>query len=342
MRAVVIREHGGFDRLTLEDRPIPEPGPGAVRVAIRAAALNQLDTWVRRGVPGHRFPLPLVPGSDGAGVVDAVGEGVTDLQVGDPVVVLPGLSCGHCRMCLSGRDELCDRYEILGETRDGTCAEQVVLPRANVAPKPENLDFAQAACVPLVFMTAWSMLVRKAALQAGELLLVQAGASGVGSAAIQIGRLVGARVFATAGSPEKCALAEELGAEAAFDYRQTDFVAEVQGRVGRGAVDVVFEHVGAETFDGSIKLLRRGGRLVTCGATSGAEVTLNLRRLFFKNLAVLGSTMGSRGDLLRILELVEQGSLRPVLGETMALDQVAAAHERLESRAVLGKIALLP
>ncbi len=340
MRAVVVQGHGGYEQLKFEERPLPEPGPGEVRVALRAAGCNQLDTWLRRGVPGHDFPLPLIPGSDGAGVVDALGSEIPDLAVGDEVVVLPGLSCGRCQACLAGKDPLCPHYDILGESRDGTNAEYVVLPAANVAPKPQSLDFEQAASVSLVFMTAWSMLVDKAMLQAGETLLVQAGASGVGSAAIQIGRMLGARVFATAGSKEKCRLAEELGAEHAIDYRQQDFVQEMRGTLGRAGVDVVCEHVGAATFAGSMRCLARGGRLVTCGATSGAEVELNLRPLFFKNLAVMGSTMGSRGDLLRLLPLFDQGLLRPVVGKVLPLSEVAEAHRLLEERQVLGKLVL--
>lgn len=340
MRAVVITEHGGYEQCQLIERPMPEPGPGEVRVALRAAGCNQLDTWVRRGVPGHTFPLPIIPGSDGAGVIDALGEGVESLSVGDEVVVLPGLSCGECAHCLAWKDPLCAKYEILGESRNGTCAEYIVLSERNVATKPENLDFAGAACISLVFMTAWSMLIDKARLQSGETVLVQAGASGVGSAAIQIAALHGARVLATAGSAEKCRLAESLGAEVAIDYRQQDFASEVRALVGPEGVDVVIEHVGAETFAGSMRCLGRGGRLVTCGATTGAEVEVNLRRLFFKNQAVIGSTMGSRGDLLRILELFAAGKLRPVLGQVLPLAEVGRAHELLESRGVLGKIVL--
>lgn len=341
MRAVVISAHGGYDQCVLEERPKPEPGPGEVRVALRAAGCNQLDTWVRRGVPGHEFPLPIIPGSDGAGVIDGLGDSIDGFEVGDEVVVLPGLSCGRCKHCLSGDDPLCSSYGILGESRDGTCAEFIVLPIANVAAKPACLDFEQAACISLVFMTAWSMLISKAALQPGETILVQAGASGVGSAAIQIAGLIGARVLATAGSAEKCRLAEDLGAEVAIDYQQQDFVKEVRSLVGPGGVDVVCEHVGAATFAGSMRCLGRGGRLVTCGATSGAAVELDLRRLFFRNLSILGSTMGSRGDLLRILELFAQGRLRPVLDKVLPIAEVAKAHRLLEERKVLGKLVLV-
>jgi NADPH:quinone reductase-like Zn-dependent oxidoreductase len=341
MRAIVVRAHGGPDALVLEERPMPEPGPGQVRVRVRAAGVNHLDAWVRRGVPGHAFPLPIVPGADAAGVIDALGAGVSTHAVGDEVVVLPGVSCGVCALCLSGDDPLCRHYGILGESRDGTYAEYVVVPAANVAAKPANLGFAEAAAVPLVFLTAWSML-HKARLRAAETVLVHAGGSGVGSAAVQIARLCGARVIATAGTPDKCARALDLGADHAIDYRKQDFAAEVRRLTGKAGVDVVFEHVGADTFTQSMRCLARGGRLVTCGATTGAEVAINLRVLFFKNIALIGNTMGSRGDLLRILQLVAAGRLRPVLQETLPLAGAAKAHALLEARQVFGKIVLEP
>lgn len=341
MKAIVVREHGDVDRLLLEELPDPEVGPHEVRVRVRAAGLNHLDLWVRRGVPGHRFPLPLVPGSDGAGVVDAVGDGVLGIAAGDEVVLLPGVSCGVCEACQSGDDPLCRRYGILGESRDGTCAEFVVVPAANVAPKPKNLSFAEAACVPLVFQTAHAML-RKARLRAGETILIHAGASGVGSAAIQIARLFGARVLATAGSPRKAELARNLGAEDVIDYAREDFEARVRELTAGRGVDVVFEHVGAATFSGSLRCLARGGRVVTCGATTGAEVTLNLRVLFFKNLEVIGNTMGGKGELRRLLRVVEQGRLRPVLDRALPLTEAAQAHRILEAREAVGKIVLEP
>lgn len=348
MRAALIEEHGSYDAIQFVDRPIPEPGPREVRVMVRAAGLNHLDTWVRRGVAGHRFPLPLIPGSDGAGVIDAVGPGTLDprsggVDLGDEVVILPGTSCGRCAACLRGEDNLCRIYGILGETRDGTCAEFVVVPEANVRRKPKHLSFAEAASIPLVFQTAWSMLVRKARIQPGETLLVQAGASGVGSAAIQIAALRGMRVIATAGSDEKRALCESLGAEAVIDYRTEDVREKVMDWLGampggpRG-VDVVFEHVGKDTFATSVNCLARGGRLVTCGATTGGSVELSLHQVFFKNLEILGNTMGRKGDLLRVLDLVDAGRFRPVLGRAMPFDQLREAHRALEERSVIGKV----
>ncbi len=340
MRCVVVREHGGFDKLRLEERPVPSPGPGQARVKLAAIGLNHLDTWVRRGVPGHKFPLPLIPGSDGCGVVDALGPGAANCKEGDAVVVLPGVSCGLCEACQSGADNLCRSYHILGESCDGLCADYALVPFANVAPKPATLSDDEAASVCLVFQTAWNMLVRRAELRAGETVLVHAGLSGVGSAAVQIANVLGARVLATAGGPEKCARVQGLGAHAVIDYTQKDFAAEVRALTGKAGVDVVFEHVGAATFDASLKCLARGGRLVTCGATTGGSVQLSLHQVFFKSLSILGSTMGQKGDLRAILRLFDQGRFRAVLDRQMPLDQIGSAHRLLEERRALGKIVL--
>ncbi len=340
MRCVVVREHGGFDQLRLEEREVPAPQRGEVRVRVRAVGLNHLDTWVRRGVPGHTFPLPLVTSSDASGVVDALGGGVDGLREGDEVVVLPGVSCGACEACQSGVDQLCRGYDILGESCDGTAAEYVCVPAANVAPKPSCLSAAEAASVCLVFQTAWNMLARRAELRAGETVLVHAGLSGVGAAAVQIAKALGAQVLATAGGAEKGARVAALGAHHVIDYRATDFAAEVRRITGKAGVDVVFEHVGAATFGGSMKCLARGGRVVTCGATTGGEVGISLHQVFFKSLSVLGSTMGSKGDLRRVLRMFEQGRFRAVLDRTMPLEEVARAHRLLEEREAMGKVVL--
>ena len=341
VKAVVVHEHGGVEKLIIENRPLPDPGPREVRVRLEAVGLNHLDVWVRRGVPGHEFPLPLITSSDGAGVVDAVGPGVQNVAVGTEVVILPGVSCGICASCQSGQDQLCGKYQILGEARDGCCAEYTVVPDANVAPKPDGLDFPAAASFCLSFQTSWSML-RRARLQPGETILIQGAGSGVGTAAVQIAKLLGATVIATAGSQSKCDAAAELGAEHVIDYSHQDFVDSVRRIRGRSGVDVVFEHVGAKTFEDSVRCLARGGRLVTCGATTGGEVKLSLHRLFFKNLSVIGNTMGSRVDLLRVITLVDQGRLKPIVDSVLKLEDVARAHELLESRDVFGKIVLKP
>lgn len=341
MRAVVIEQHGGLECLQLRERPLPSPAAGEVRVAVRAVGVNHLDTWVRRGVPGHEFPLPLVPGSDGAGVVDALGAGVSGIAEGDEVVLLPGVSCGVCGACLDGDDNLCRSYAILGEGRDGACADYVVVPAANVAPKPKSLKFIDAACVPLVFQTADAML-RKARLRMGDVVLVHAAGSGVGSAAIQLAKMRGASVIATAGGAAKCEAGRQLGADLVIDHRSEDFVARVRQHTGKRGVDVVFEHVGQATFAGSMKCLARGGRLVTCGATTGGRVELSLHQVFFKNIEIIGNTMGRKGDLRRLLQVFDRGLLRPVLDRVLTLGQVAEAHRLLEARQTFGKVVLEP
>ncbi|HEX5032154.1 MAG TPA: zinc-binding dehydrogenase [Candidatus Eisenbacteria bacterium] len=319
MKAVVIREHGSYDKLLLEERAAPEPREGEVRVRIRAAALNHLDTWVRRGIPGFKFPLPIIPGCDGAGVTDA----------GEEVVLAPGL--GH---------PLDKDYGILGETRDGTCAEFIVVPRENVLPKPGRLSWEEAAAWPLTFLTAWAMLTRRAQVQIGEWVLVHAAGSGVGVACVQMAKMLGARVIGTASSEAKRRRVLDLGADAAIPYE--DFARAARGIAGKAGVDVVVDHVGPATWEGSVSVLRRGGRLVTCGGTTGHEIKFDLRHLFFKSLSFLGSTMGTPEELRTVLGHVEAGRLKPVVDSVFKLDEIRKAHERLADRAVFGKVVVVP
>ncbi len=342
MKAIAFKKHGDASVLELCELDDPQPGPREVVVRVEAVALNHLDIWVRQGWPGLKLELPHVLGSDVAGVVEQLGAGVTDLNVGDEVVINPGLSCGVCEACLRGDDNLCRSYRILGEHVAGGYAEKVRVPRQNVLRKPPNLSFAESACVPLTFLTAWTMLVRRAGLRLGETVLIQAAGSGVGSAAVQIAKLLGATVIATASTDEKLARAKALGADEVINYARTDFLAEVKRLTGRKMVDVVFEHVGGETFEKSVACLPYGGRLVTCGASAGHDVRLDLRVLFYKRISLLGSTMGSKGDLFRILELVEAGKLKPVLDRTLPLADAAAGHKLLEDRLQFGNVVLLP
>ncbi|MCB9824355.1 MAG: zinc-binding dehydrogenase [Planctomycetes bacterium] len=343
MQAVVIREHGGLDCLLFEDRPVPEPGPGEVRVAVKAAGINHLDAWVRRGVPGHAFPLPIVPGCDGAGFVDALGAGVSGLEPGQRVVLAPGVTAGDDEWTARGEDQLSPTYGILGETRDGTCTDFVVLPARNAIPLADAIDFPTAAAFPLVSLTAWNMVVRRARLEPGETVLVHAAGSGVSTMAIQIARLAGAaRVLATTSSEEKAQRARDLGADEVVDYTDPDWSRSVKRLTNGRGVDVVIDHVGAATFAGSLKTLVRGGRYVTCGATTGAKVEAHLNLIFFRNLSVLGSTMGSLGDLHRLLGLLEAERLAPVVDDVLPLAEVREAHRRLEAREVFGKLVLVP
>ena len=340
MRAVVIHEHGDVDALQLEEVPRPDPQPDEVLVGVQAVGLNHLDIWVRKGIPGVHYPLPIIPGSEVAGVVEEVGAATRGIKAGDEVVLAPGLSCGRCHECFSGHEELCRLYGILGETRNGGCAEYVTIPYTSVLARPRNLTAAQAAAMPLVFLTAWHMLVSRAGLRIGEWVLIHAAGSGVGSAAIQIARLHHARIIATAGSDEKLAKARELGADEVINYRTGDWASEVRRLTGKRGVDVVFEHVGADTWEGSILCLAKGGRLVICGATSGHEVKVDLRRLFFKGLSLLGSTMGSRAELIEVFTHASFGGLRPVIDWVLPLSEVREAHQLLERREQFGKAVL--
>lgn len=316
MRAIVIRAHGGAEVLRLESIAEPEPGAAEVRVAVTHVGLNHLDVWVRRGVAGHDFHLPRVPGSDVAGVVD-----------GGAVVLHPSWGCGACRQCLDGHQNRCRDFRIRGESADGGCAERVVVPRWQVLPVPAGMSPAEAASLPLSLLTAWHMLVVRAKLQRGERVLVQAGAGGVGVMAIQIARLFGCEVHATASTPEKRSRLEAIGATA-WPYE----------RVGARNVDVVVETVGVDTWASSMAALRWGGRLVCCGSTSGYEVPLNLRALFFKQIEVLGSTMGTSADMLRAWDAVLAGHIRPVVHAVLPMSRLGDAHALLESRSVFGKV----
>ncbi|MDR5683272.1 MAG: zinc-binding dehydrogenase [Armatimonadota bacterium] len=342
MRAVRIHEHGGPEVLRIEEVPEPAVGPYDVRIRVRAASMNHLDLWVRRGLPGVRFPLPLILGCDAAGVVDSVGDRVSSVGPGDEVVVNPGVSCGHCRMCLSGRDNLCRAYAIVGEHRDGADAEWLVVPEANVVPKPAGLTFEQAAAFPLVFLTAWNMLVTHARVRPGEDVLVWGAGSGVGSAAIQIAKTHHARVIAVAGEDWKLERARELGADDVVNHRTQDVLEEVRRLTGRRGADVVFEHVGQASWETSIKALARGGRLVTCGATTGPVGQTDLRYVFGRALAIHGTWMGGKAELYELLPLVEQGVLRPVVDRVFTLSQIREAHTHLESGRHFGKVIVVP
>lgn len=342
MKAVGFHRHGGPEVIESLELPMPEPKAREVRVKVKAVALNHLDVWVRNGWPGLKLELPHVLGSDIAGVVDAVGAEIGDVELGREVLVNPGLSCGACERCLSGDDNLCRSYAIVGEHIRGGYAEYLCVPRQNLLPKPASLSFEEAACLPLTFLTAWTMLVRRAQLRAGETVLVQAAGSGVGSAAVQIAKLLGARVIATASTDAKLEKAKALGADHVINYTTHDFVTEVKRITDRKLVDVVFEHVGGSVFEKSIACLPYGGRLVTCGATAGDEVTLNLKVLFYKRISLLGSTMGSKAELFRLLQLVDEGKLRPVLDRTLPLARAVEGHALLSSRSAFGNIVLIP
>ncbi len=340
MRAVVVRAHGGLQALESQEVPTPQPGHGEVRVGVRACGVNHLDIWVRRGVPGHHFPLPLIPGNDVAGVVEALGPGVDDLALGDAVVVAPGIGCSHCLTCLRGNDHHCRAYVIVGEHRDGGYADSLVVPRRNVLPLPAQLDFIGAAALGTAFLTAWQMLVGRARVAAGEWVLVQAAGSGVGTAAVQIARLWGARVLAVASSAAKVARALQLGASVGIDASRENVVQVVKAHTQGAGAEVVLDHVGQDSWATSLRCLSWQGRLVVCGATTGATVQLDLRHLFFKSQSILGSTLGSLEDFAQVLAHASRGSLQPVIDRVLPRHRVGEAHAALEARQVFGKIVL--
>jgi NADPH:quinone reductase-like Zn-dependent oxidoreductase len=340
MRAFRIARHGGPEVLEWVELPRPSPRADEVLVRVRACAVNHLDLWVRRGVEGHTFPLPLIPGSEVAGIVEEVGDVVRGVEAGQPVLIAPGVSDNQAAI-EAGREMIGRGYGILGEHRDGGYAEYVVVPGRNVLPAPRGLSLTEAAAIPLTFLTAWHMLTARAALQPLEDVLVHAAGSGVSTAAIQIARLLGARhIVVTAGSDDKLERARELGATHLINYRREDFVAATRAVTGKKGVEVVFDHVGGDIFEKSLTALAWGGRLVLCGATVGHMANLNLRAVFFKSLSVLGSTMGTLTELRTILGLVEAGSLRPVIDSVYPLARAPEAQQRLERRDVFGKIVL--
>ena len=342
MNAVRIHEHGGPEALIYEEVPDPQASDGQVLISIEACALNHLDIWVRNGLPRVKTELPRIPGSDIAGIVEAVGEEVNGVSEGDRVLLYPALSCGHCEACLAGIETQCREYSVLGYRVDGGYAEYVTIPVKNVIPIPGDLSFEEAASIPLVFVTAWHMLVGLAKVEPGEVVLVHAVGSGVGSAAVQIAKLRGARVIGTAGSTEKLQKGKELGADEGINYSEQDVVEEVKRLTERKGVDVVIEHVGPATWEGSVKSLARGGRLVTCGATTGPTVELDLRYVFSRQLAIYGSYMGTRAELMELLPFFEDGKLRPVVDRSYPLAEAQEAHKLVESRGHFGKIVLKP
>ncbi len=342
MKAVVFYEHGGIDKLRYEEMPDPTVKDNEALIRVKACAVNHLDIWGRRGLPGIQIPLPHISGSDIVGEVVSVGKLVSKAKPGDQVMVSPGLSCGTCEYCLSGRDSMCRSYKIIGYLVDGGYAELVSVPEVNLILKPEWLKDEMAAAIPLVFMTAWHMLVTRAGILPGEDVLVLAAGSGVGSAAIQIAKLFGANVIATAGTEEKLRLAKALGANELINHSQQDITEEARRITKKRGVDIVFEHVGSATWEKSIKSLAVGGRLVTCGATTGYAAQTDIRYVYSRQLSILGSYMASKAELLKVVDLVRQRRLRPVVDKVYPLAEAAKAQERMEKREHFGKIVLRP
>lgn len=338
MKAVFINHHGRVDVLNYGDLPCPEPGPGQVLVRLKFAALNRLDLWVRHGWPGIKLQYPHILGADGAGEVAAFGDSVRAWQVGDRVVINPNLSCGHCPECLSGFDNRCRSWGLLGETSNGTYAEFVAVPEDNLLGLPDGFDDETAAAAGLVYVTAWHSLMERARVKAGETVLVVGASGGVNTASIQIARHAGARVIVVGAGEEKLALASVLGAEHTIDRLRFDNWAKVVYELtDKRGVDVVVDNVGT-TFPMSLRCVCKGGRIVTVGNTGGAKFEIDNRYIFSKHLSILGSTMGTRQDFARVMELVFTGRLRPLIDRRYILQDIREAQEHLDSGKQMGKI----
>lgn len=340
MKAVLFRQHGGPDKLSYEDVPMPTIGPDEVLIKVKACALNHLDIWIRQGNPAYPMPLPHVSGSDVAGVVEQVGAQVDGVTVGQRVFISPGISCWKCDACLAGRDNFCRSYGLLGAMTHGGYAEYVKVPFRNVLPIPGNLTFEQAAAFPLVSVTASHMLFALAGLQHGETVLIMGAGSGVGSMAVQMAKLAGARVMTTVGADDKIPKAVILGADAVINHAKEKVAERVKLLTEGRGVDVVVEHIGPDVWDSCLASLAKGGRLITCGATTGAEVKLDLRHVFSRQFTIKGSYMGTRAELVKVAELMGQGRLISVIDRTFPLQETRAAQEFLLSRKFFGKIVL--
>lgn len=342
MKALAFDEHGGLDRLAYRDVPDPKVGDGDVLVRVRACALNHLDLFVRNGIPGLKLPLPFWSGCDIAGEVAAVGPGVSGVAVGARVAVNPNLHCGRCEWCVAGETSLCQSYGILGEHTYGGLAEYVKVAADKVVPLPDHVSFEDAAAFILVNMTAWRMLVTQARLRAGEDLLILGVGGGVSSTAVQIGKLCGARVWVTSSSDDKLERARALGADECINYAKEDWAKTVFQRTGRRGVDVILENVGAATWKDSLRSLAKGGRLVTCGATSGPIGETDIRLVFWKQISIIGSTMASNAEFARVMAQLFRGRLRAIVDSVMPLRDGAEAQRRLEAGQQFGKIVLTP
>ncbi|HJR53801.1 MAG TPA: zinc-binding dehydrogenase [Gemmatimonadota bacterium] len=340
MRAVFIESHGGPEVVRFGELPDPVPGAGEIRVRLVAAAMNHLDLWVLGGIPGIDLTFPHVLGADGAGVVDAVGPGVSDVAPGEEVYIQPGLFCGRCEFCLQGEESMCIRYRLLGEHVSGTFAERVVVPLVNVYRKPRGLTWSSAAAFPLAYQTAWRLTLTAGRLRAGESVLIHGVGGGVAAAALQIAKYAGAYVYATSSSAAKLDRAIQLGADVAIDYTRESVPDRIRELTARRGVDLVIDNVGKETWRDSIECVRRGGRIATCGATSGNDATTPINRVYWKHISIHGSTMANRREFREVARLVEGGRIEPVIDAEIPLDAAADALRRMHAGDQFGKIVI--
>jgi NADPH:quinone reductase-like Zn-dependent oxidoreductase len=342
LKAIWFDQHGGPDVLHFGEIETPQPGPGEVQIQLRVAALNHLDIWVRQGWPGLKLEYPHIPGADGAGEITALGENVTDIQLGTRVVINANLSCGHCEFCRAGKENQCREWQLLGETVRGTYAQYIVVPRTNALPIPDGIDDQIAAASGLVFHTAWHSLIKRGDLQSGESVLIVGASGGVNTASIQIAKYKGAKVFVIGSNAEKLALAESLGADVCIDRtRVENWSKAVYQATDHRGVDLVVDNVGAASMPLSLRAVRKGGRILTVGSTSGPELEIDNRLVFLKHISILGSTMGTLRDFAEVMQLVFAGKLKPALDHQFRLEEAAAAQARMAAGEQMGKITLV-
>lgn len=340
MKAVIFYEHGGVDKLTYADMEKPKISPYEVMVKVKACALNHLDIWVRQGLPGIEIPMPHIPGSDIAGEVAEVGMEVKNFRPGDRVIIAPGVRCRKCVYCITNNDSMCNSFKIMGFQVQGGYAEFAKAHVDNIIPVSNKLSFEEWASIPLVFLTAWHMLITRGQLKPGENVLIHAAGSGIGSAAVQIARLAGAHVIATGRGTEKLEKAKQLGADEVIDYSKDNYAEKVRFITNNKGVDLIFEHIGPDTWEKNLQCLAKGGRMVVCGATSGPTTTIDIRLLFMKQHMIIGCYMGSKKELLDVLNLVELGKLKPVIDSIFPLEEASAAQQKMLQRENFGKIVL--
>lgn len=340
MKAVRIHQHGGLDVLKYEDIPMPNINQNQCLIKIKAAALNHLDIWVRKGFPG--VPLPMIMGSDGAGVIEEIGTNISEFSVGNRVLIQPLTYCGTCRWCKQNKENYCEKWGIFGENQDGTQCEYMAIDADHLRIIPSGMSFEEAAAFPLVAETAYAMLIDRANIQEGETVFVWGASSGVGSMAIQIAKAMGCKVLTTVGNVKKRDFAEKLGADLIVNYNDENISKIVKKFTGRQGVDVVVEHVGTKTWETSLRILGRGGRIVTCGATTGSEAKFDIRRLFYNHQSILGSTMGNVKSLESALAMYRNGDIKPIVDKCFKMSEIRKAHEYLENGNQMGKVIVIP
>ena len=341
MKAVIIYNHGSSDVLIFKNISEPECSADKVKIKILASAINHLDIWVRNGLSGMNLPLPIILGSDGSGIIIETGDNVKEWQIGDEVVFQPGIFCKTCYNCKSGNENYCNQYGILGKTINGLHAEYIVVDPINIYAKPDYLTFPEASSMQLVFMTAYQMLVKRAMIQKNETVLIYGGSSGVGSAAIQISKHFGAKVIATVGNRDKIQHTEKMGADNVVIHSEEHWIDEVKNITNKQGVDIIFEHIGKATWNQSLNILARGGRIVTCGATTGQDVQINLGHLFIKQHSILGSTMSSIPTFKEVMDKIHNKVFFPFVDKIFNIEDIRQAHEYIENRKNQGKVVMV-